>query len=110
MGSRDPHREHLICFPTWTGCCANASSRSWCRGTVGPSIQIKIGDLVSYNSGIGVSPIAQHHHRQLVIKVTRNVSFEALPGAAVIEHSMTTFGLNEPCETVVAGVGLAIRQ
>src|SRR6266566_3242863 len=33
MGSRDPHREHLICFPTWTGCCANASSRS-CRAWI----------------------------------------------------------------------------
>jgi len=56
---------------------------------VGRSIQIKIGNVVSDDTSIGASQIAQHHDRQLVINITRNMSFEALPGAAMMEHLMT---------------------
>lgn len=74
------------------------------------SIQIKIGNPVSYHTSIGVRQIAQYDDRQLVIDVTRNMSLKALPSAAVIKHSMTVFCFAEPRETVVAGIGLAVRQ
>jgi hypothetical protein len=53
------------------------------RAIVSPFVQIKIGDVVSYDSGIGTRQIAQHHDRQLVINVARNMSFEALPRGPV---------------------------
>src|ERR1700674_1393701 len=79
-------------------------------GAVLSSAQVNLRDVVSNPAGIRVRQIGQDNDGHLVIHVPGNVSFEALPGTAVIKHSMAAFGFNEPAEAILTRVGLTVRE
>ena len=54
--------------------------------------------------------IGEHDDRQLVVHVAGNVGVESLPGSAVLDDPMAAGVVDEPAESVVVGVRLAVVE
>src|SRR3984893_8153041 len=72
--------------------------------------QIEFCHVLGNSFWISFSQVGQYNDGQLVIQVTRDVCFEALPGAAVIDQSVAVDVFDLPAKSIVTGIRLPVVQ
>src|SRR6185369_7770528 len=72
--------------------------------------QIDLGHVLRNLSRIRLGQVGQHHDRQLVIDITRNLGLEALPCALVIDEAMSVRAGYLPAESVMTGIRFTVFQ
>src|SRR5262245_26455408 len=75
----------------------------------------QIGDIKASNVmgnivGMRAIEIGEHHDRELVVNVARDMGVEAMPGSAVFNQAMAANVGNKPGETIAIRIWLAIVE
>src|SRR5277367_1316566 len=72
--------------------------------------QIKPSNMVGDVIWSGVRSIGQHHDSKFVVHIPGNLGRKALPFAFMLNNAVTANALNEPAESIVAGIGFSVVE